>query len=410
METIVERCAGLDVHQATVVACLTIGTAGTKPTKQIRTFGTTLPELEELRDWLTANHCTLVAMESTGIYWVPVYAMLEDHFEIVVGNAQHIKNVPGRKTDVKDCEWISDLARHGLIAKSFVPPRAIRELRDLTRYRSKLVQATAAERNRLLKLLESANIKLSSVASDVFGVSGWAMLQALVEGSQTPAEMAQLAQRRMRRKLAELERALHGRLEAHHRFLLGVQMRRIEAMEADVAEVDRRLRQKLVPYSREMRLLRQIPGVDWVTAAIIIAEIGADMSVFANAAHLASWASMCPGSYESAGKRRGGKTRKGNVHLKTALVMAARAAGKTKGTYLGDKYRRFRARIGAARAGVAIGHKILIVAYRMLSDGTDYKDLGAGYLDQLNTHRTAGNLVRRLRQIGFDVQLTPKAA
>ena len=410
MEAIVERCAGLDVHQPTVVACLNIGAVGTRPSKQIRTFDTTLPDLEELRDWLTANGCTLVAMESTGIYWVPVHAVLEGHFELVVGNAQHIKNVPGRKTDVKDCEWISDLARHGLIAKSFVPPRPIRELRDLTRYRSKLVQATSAERNRLLKLLESANVKLASVASDVFGVSGWAMLQALVAGKQTPAEMAQLAQRRMRRKLAELERALQGRLEEHHRFLLGVQMGRIEAMEADVAELDRRLRQKLVPYSRQMRLLRQIPGVEWVTAATIIAEIGADMTVFANSAHLASWAAMCPGSYESAGKRRGGKTRKGNIHLKTALVMAAKAAGKTKATYLGDKYRRLRARIGAARAGVAIGHKILVIAYRMLTDGTDYKDLGPGYLDQLNTHRTAGNLLRRLRQMGYDVQLNPKAA
>jgi len=410
MEAIVERCAGLDVHQATVVACLNIGAVGTRPTKQIRTFGTTLSDLEALRDWLTANGCTLAAMESTGIYWVPVHAVLEGHVELVVGNAQHIKNVPGRKTDVKDCDWISDLARHGLIAKSFAPPRPIRELRDLTRYRSKLVQAASAERNRLLKLLESANVKLASVASDVFGVSGWAMLQALVEGKRTPAEMAQLAQRRMRRKLAELERALHGRLEEHHRFLLGVQMRRIEAMEADVAELDQRLRRKLVPYRRQMHLLRQIPGVDWVTAATIIAEIGADMTAFASSAHLASWASMCPGSYESAGKRRGGKTRKGNVHLKTALVMAAKAAGKTKGTYLGDKYRRLRARIGASRAGVAIGHKILVIAYRMLTDGADYQDLGPGYLDQLNTRRTAGNLLRRLREMGYHVQLTPKAA
>lgn len=410
MEAIVERCAGLDVHQATVVACVNIGTAGSKPTKQIRTFGTTLPDLEELRDWLHANGCTLVAMESTGIYWTPVHAVLENHFELVVGNAQHIKNVPGRKTDVKDCDWISELARHGLIAKSFVPPRPIRELRDLTRYRCKLVQATSAERNRLLKLLESANIKLSSVASDVFGVSGWAMLQALVEGQQTPAEMAQLARRRMRRKLAELERALHGRLEQHHRFLLDVQMRRIEALEADVAALDGRLQERLVPYSRQMRLLQQIPGVDRVIAATIIAEIGVDMTMFVNSAHLASWATMCPGSYESAGKQRGGKTRKGNVHLKTALVMAANAAGRTKGTYLGDKHRRLKVRLGGLRAGVAIGHKILVSAYRMLSDGSDYKELGAVYLDQLNTHRTAGNLVRRLRQLGYDVQLAPKAA
>jgi len=400
MEAIVERCAGLDVHQATVVACLKVGAAGAKPRKELRTFGTTLPELEELRDWLKTNGCTLVTMESTGVYWMPVYAVLEDHFEMVVGNAHHIKNVPGRKTDIRDCDWISELARHGLIAKSFVPPRPIRELRDLTRYRRKLVQSTASERNRLLKLLESANIKLSSVASDVFGVSGWAMLQALVEGTQSPAEMAQLARRRMRRKLPELERALQGRLEEHHRFLLGVQMRRIETMEADVAELDKRLREKLAPYSKPMRRLMQIPGVDWV-----IAEIGVDMSVFVNAAHLASWASLCPGNHESAGKQRSGKTRKGNVHLKTALVTAAVAASKAKGTYLADKYRRLKSRRGALRAAVAIGHKILVIAYRMLADDSDYQELGDGYLDQLNTRRNASNMVRRLRQMGYDVQI-----
>jgi transposase len=406
MEAIVERCAGLDVHQATVVACLNLGAAAAKPSKQVCTFGTTLPDLEDLRNWLKDNGCTLVAMESTGVYWKPVYAVLEGHFELVVGNARHIKNVPGRKTDVRDCDWISDLARHGLIAKSFVPPQPIRELRDLTRYRGKLVQAAAAERNRLLKLLEGANIKLSGVASDPFGVSGWTMLQALVEGNQSPAEMAQLARGRMRRKLHELERALHGRVAQHHRFLLGIQMRRIEAMEADVAELDRQLCEKLAPYSRQMRLLRQIPGVDWVVAATIIAEIGVDMSAFVNAAHLASWATMCPGNHESAGKQRGGKTRKGNVHLKTALVIAATAAGRTKGTYLADKYRRLKARRGALRAAVAIGHKILLLVYRMLADGSDYKDLGAGYLDQLNTHRSAGNMVRPLRQMGYDVQIS----
>lgn len=410
MEAIVERCAGLDVHQATVVACLNTGAASAKPSKQIRTFGATLPELEELRDWLTASGCTLVAMESTGVYWKPVYAVLEGHFELVVGNAQHIKNVPGRKTDVKDCDWISDLARHGLIAKSFVPPRPIRDLRDLTRYRRKLVQVGAAERNRLIKLLESANIKLSGVASDVFGVSGWAMLQALVEATQSPAEMAQLARGRMRRKLRELELALNGRLEEHHRFLLGVQMRRIEAAEADLAELDRRLREKLAPHSRQMRLLMRIPGVDWVIAATIIAEIGVDMSAFANAAHLASWTAICPGNHESAGRRRGGKTRKGNVHLKTALVIAATAAAKTRGTYLADKYRRLKGRRGAMRAAVAIGHKILVAAYHMLATGNDYKDLGGGYLDQLNTHRTAGNLLRRLQQMGYDVKINKVAA
>jgi transposase len=311
MDAIVERCAGLDVHQATVVACLNAGPPGTKPVKEVRTFGTTLPELEELRDWLKVNGCTLVAMESTGIYWRPVHAVLEGHFELVVGNAHHIKNVPGRKTDVKDCDWISDLARHGLIAQSFVPPRPIRDLRDLTRYRRKLVQAGAAERNRLIKLLESANIKLSGVIATCSGCRAGRCCRRWWRAST--AEMAQLARKRMRRKLPELERALNGRLEEHHRFLLGVQMRRIEAAEADLDELDRRLREKLARYSKQMRLLRQIPGVDWVIAATIIAEIGVDMSVFANAAHLASWTAICPGNHESAGKQRGGRTRKGNV-------------------------------------------------------------------------------------------------
>lgn len=409
MEAIVERCAGLDVHQATVVACLNIGAGTEKPRKEIRTFGTSLPELEQLRHWLAANGCTVAAMESTGVYWKPVYAVLEGHCDLVVANAQHVKNVPGRKTDVRDCEWISDLVRHGLIAKSFVPPQPIRELRDLTRYRRKLVQVASAERNRLLKLLESANIKLGGVISDVFGVSGWAMLEVLVEGRQSPAEMAQLAQRRMRRKLRELELALSGRLEEHHRFLLRVQMRRIEAAEADLEGLDARLREKLAPYSRQIRLLKQIPGVDWATAATVVAEIGVDMGAFASPAHLASWAGICPGNNESAGRRRHGKTRKGNMHLRTALVIAAIAAAKQRGSYLADKYRRLKGRRGALRAAVAIGHKILIAVYHVLKTGSDYHDLGGSYLDQFNVHRTAGSLTRRLRQLGYHVQITKAA-
>jgi transposase len=296
MEAIVECCAGLDVHQATVVACLNRGgVANKRSARQVRTFRTTRQGLGELRDWLSDCGCTLVAMESTGIYWRPVYAELEGHFELIVGNAQHIKNVPGRKTDVKDCEWISDLARHGLIAKSFVPPRPIRDLRDLTRYRRKLSQAQAAERNRLIKLLESANIKLSGVASDVFGVSGRAMLNALIEGEETPAEMAQHARGRMKRKRRELELALNGNFDEHHRFVLRLQFERIKAAEADLEVLDQRLREKLVPYAEMLDRLMKIPGVDWVIAATIIAEIGVDMSAFLSADHLASWTGLCDG-------------------------------------------------------------------------------------------------------------------
>jgi transposase len=264
MEAIVECCAGLDVHQASVVACVNRGPFNKRSLDEVRTFGTTRSALEEMRDWLAASGCKLVAMESTGIYWHPVYAVLEGHFDLIVGNAQHIKNVPGRKTDVKDCEWISDLGRHGLIARSFVPPRPIRDLRDLTRYRRKLSEAQAAERNRLIKLLESANIKLSGLISDVFGVSGQAMLLALIEGQETPAEMAQHARKRMRRKLDALAQALNGTIDEHHRFVLRMQFERIKAAEADLERIDARLREKLVPYEEPLQRLTQIPGVNWI--------------------------------------------------------------------------------------------------------------------------------------------------
>ncbi len=410
MEAIVDRCCGLDVHQKSVVACLITGAADSKPRTEVRRYGTTTRELEAMREWLVAGGCTQVAMESTGVYWKPVYAVLEGHFELVVGNAHRIKNVPGRKTDVKDSEWIGDLQRHGLIAKSFVPPAPIRELRDLTRYRRKLSEAGATERNRLLKLLETANIKLSGVASDVFGVSGRHMLQALIAGEASPAEMAQLARGRLRRKLSELELALEGCVKDHHRFLLAMQLHRIEAIEADLNALDARLGEVLTPYDTHMALLMQIPGVDWVIAATIIAEIGVDMSLFISAAHLVSWAGICPGNHESAGKRLSGKTRKGNVHLKTALVTAAIGAAKKRGSYLKNKYHRLSARRGKMRAAVAVAHKILIAIYRMLSTATDYKDLGPTYLDTLHQHRTAANLVRRLRDMGYEVTLQAQAA
>jgi transposase len=410
MEAIVECCAGLDVHQATVVACVISGPAGKKPKKETRTFGTMHHELMQLRDWLKQADCTLVAMESTGVYWKPVHAMLEDHFDIVVGNAQHIKNVPGRKTDVKDSEWICNLARHGLIARSFVPPRAIRDLRDLTRYRRKLVEAASAERNRLIKLLESAGIKLAGVASDVFGVSGRAMLHALIEGEQSPAEMAKLARGRMRNKLTELEHALRGDIDEHHRFILRLQFGRIKGAEADLAVLEQRIEEKLAPYEQVLRRLLDIPGVERTGAACIIAEIGVDMSQFHSASHLASWAGLCPGNHESAGRQRGGKTRKGNVFLKTALVTAAITAGKARGTYYAEKYRRLCARRGKLRAAVAVGHTILVAIYHMLTDGTFHRDPGAEFLDNLDRSRTSKQLVRRLNAMGFNVQLTTIAA
>ena len=410
MEAVVERCAGLDVHQGTVVVCVLLGAAGRKPRKEVRTFATATADLVALRDWLKALGVTHVGMESTGVYWKPVYAILEGHFELIVGNAHHIKAVPGRKTDVKDAEWIADLVRHGLVRASFVPPPAIRELRDLVRLRRSLSEGLTTERNRTLKLLETANIKLASVASEVFGVSGLAMLRALVGNAATPAQMADLARGKLRRKLAPLARALEGRLTEHHRFVLALHLRRMAAIEADLAALDARIEARMEPFRGQRALLRQIPGVDDRVAATIIAEIGVDMSVFGNAMRLASWAGVCPGNYESAGRRRRGTTRRGNVHLKTALVTAAIGASRRKGSYYKDKYHRLKARRGYLRAAVAIAHKILVAAYHMLASGAPFRDLGEAYLDQQARRRTTANLIRRLNTLGYDVMLQPRAS
>ena len=409
MEVIIERCCGLDVHQETVVACVLIGAPGERPRKQIRTFRTMTRDLEALRDWLQELGVTHVGMESTGVYWRPVYAVLEGCFELIVGNARHIRNVPGRKTDVKDAEWIADLVRHGLIAKSFVPPRPLRELRELLRYRRKLTESQSAERNRLQKLLETANIKLASIASDVFGVSGRAMLRALIAGEISPEAMADLARGQLRRKRDDLILALDGRVEEHHRFLLAMQLRRIEAIEADIAALDQRIGERLEPYSAAHALLMQIPGVDWVVAAVLIAEIGVDMSVFVSVYHLSAWAGVCPGNHESAGRQKSGRARKGNIHLRTILVSAAISASRVKGSYLKDKYHRLKARRGALRAALAIAHKILVAAYHMLAKNLPYRDLGEAYLDQISQTRTAANLKRRLERLGYNVTLEQKA-
>ena len=331
METLVERGCGMDVHQATVVACLLIVRKDGKVQKQVRTFGTTTRELLSMREWLLSQGCTHVGMESTGVYWKPVYAILEGAFQIVVANAQHVKKVPGRKTDVKDAEWIADLLCHGLLRQSFVPPKPIRELRDLTRYRRKLVESQSAERNRLLKVLETANIKLSSVATDVFGTSGRLMLRALIEGKTTPEEMAELAKRKLRSKIPQLGLALEGKVEDHHRFLLKLQLDRLERAEGDLAVLEKHIQEKLEPYAAQLALLDEIPGVDWTLAAVIIAELGVDMSVFQSVSQLASWAGVCPGNNESAGKRKSSRIPKGNVYLKTALVEAAHAAALRHG-------------------------------------------------------------------------------
>jgi len=410
MEAIIERCCGLDVHQGTVVACVLIGDTKRKVHKEVRTFSTFTRELLALRDWLAEQGVTHVGMESTGVYWKPVYVLLEDHFTLVVGNAQHIKNVPGRKTDVRDSQWLAQLVRHGLIRPSFVPPKPLRELRELLRYRRKLVESRTAERNRLLKLLETANIKLASVASDVFGVSGMAMLRALVEGDANVQTMAELAKGSLRKKRQELELALDGRVEEHHRFMLRMQLHRLEEVHRDIEQMDERIDDKLTPYQPQRARLMQIPGVSAIVAAVMIAEMGVDMSVFTSVQNLASWTGICPGNHESAGKHRSGRIRKGNVALKTALIEAAHAAARAKGTYFKDKFHRLKARRGVKRAAVAIGHKILISAYIMLSRDVHYADLGETYLDRRDRSRTVANLRRRIERLGFAVQIAPAEA
>jgi len=410
MEAIIERVGGVDVGQATVVATVLVGGAHERAKKETRTFRTVTPELLEMHEWFSAKGVTHVAMESTGIYWRPVYGLLEDTFEILLGNAQHIKNVPGRKTDVKDSEWLADLARHGLIAKSFVPPKPLRPLRDLLRYRRKLMESRTAERNRLLKLLETANVKLASVVSDVFGVSGRLMLHALIDGTATPAEMAALARGVLRKKVRDLEQALDGRVEEHHRFLLRLQLQRLDHADSDLAGLDARIDEALVPYQEQCQLLQKIPGVSRVVAAVVVAELGTDMTVFRSAQHAAAWAGVCPGNNESAGKQRRAGARKGNRHLRTALVEAAVSASHKKGSYLRDKFYRLRARRGTKRAAMAIAHKILIAAYHMLSTRSPYRDLGPTYLDGIEKRRTTRNLVRRLERLGYEVTLGPQAA
>ena len=408
MDALHERCAGLDVHQETVVCCLLVGTAGTRCRKEFRTFGTMTADLEASRDWLKACGVTHVAMESTGVFWKPVYAVLEGHVQIVVGNAQHIRNVPGRKTDIKDAEWIAQLLRHGLIRASFVPPPPFRELRELLRFRRAVVQDATRLRNRMIRRLEAAGIKLAAVASDVFGVSGRAMLRALIAGAQSPAAMADLAKRRMRSKLPALTRALDGRLSDSDRFLLDRDLAGLERLEAELAVLEDRIHERMAPFREHQRRLMAIPGVDAVAAATILAEVGIDMTVFGTAKRVAAWAGVCPGNRESAGKSKAAATRKGNPHLKAALFTAAAAAVRKKHSYYQAKYYRLKARQGAKRALMAIAHKILVAVFYMLNRNEAFRDLGGAYLDHLAAKRVTVRLVERLAALGYEVELRPR--
>jgi transposase len=399
----------VDVHKASVVACVIAPSAGGAPCKEVRPFGTMTADLLQLVDWLVEAGCTAVAMESTGSYWKPLYNLLEGVVEqVLVVNAAHIKQVPGRKTDVKDAEWIADLLRHGLLRASFIPDRPQRELRELTRYRTSLIRERTAEVNRLQKVLEGANIKLAAVASDLTGVSGRAMLAALLDGSTDAAAMAQLAQGKLRAKIPQLEQALVGQVGAHQRFMIAQQLVHIDTLDEIIARLSAEVAERVHPFVEEIVQLDGVTGVGQRTAEALVAEVGVDMTRFPSPNHLTAWAGLAPGNNESAGQRRSGKTRKGSPWLRAILIEAAHAAGRTKDTYLGALYRRLVARKGKKRAAVAVARHILVIVYHILRDHEAYHDLGAAYLDQRDRQAVERRLVRRLEALGYDVSLQPK--
>jgi transposase len=406
------RCAGLDVHLRTVVACRITPDGAGKPRREVKTYRTMAGDLVALADWLSAGDVTHVAMESTGVYWKPVFNLLEQRFHLLLVNAQHIKAVPGRKTDVRDCEWIADLLRHGLLKPSFVPDRAQRELRELTRYRAALTGERAAEVNRVQKTLEGANIKLGAVITNVVGVSGRAMLAAIVGGAtQEDAEaLARLARGSMKGKIPDLEAALAGRAGAHQRFLLARQLARVDELDAHLADMDAEVAARLAPHAGLLDRLDAIPGVGRRGAEVLLAEIGSDMGRFPTAGHLTAWAGLAPAARVSAGKRRPAGARKGDRFLRAVLVEAAMAAGRGKGTALGARFRRLAGRLGKKKAAVAVARQILVVAYHLVRDGTAYEERGADRVEGRAKERARDRLVRGLRGLGYQVTLTPLPA
>lgn len=409
MDVVHPRCAGLDVHKRTVVACRIVQAATGAPVKELRTFGTLTGELLTLGDWLAEAGVTIVAMESTGSYWKPVYNLLEDRFEQVVANAAHIKAVPGRKTDVRDAEWIADLLRHGLLRASFIPSRPERELRELTRYRTSLVRERSGEVNRIGKVLEGANVKLGSVVSGLDGVSGQAMLGALASGETSVSVIAHLADYRLRASREMLEAALEGSVGPHQRFMLRTQLRHLRELDRLIGDVSAEIEARLRPLAAQVELLTTIPGISRRTAEVVLAEVGHDMHRFGSAKALASWAGLCPGNHESAGRRHGGATRKGSPWLRAALVNSAAAVGRSH-TYLGAQYRRLVTRRGLMRAKVAVAHSLLLIIRAILVTGEPFRDLGTDYFDQRDREQVRRRLTRRLEALGYSVTLAANAA
>jgi transposase len=411
MQVVYPRACGLDVHQKTVVACVLLTHPDGTVERQLATFGTMTVDLLALHDWLERWAVTHIALESTGVYWRPVFNLLEgDGRTLILVNPQHMKAVPGRKTDLKDAEWLADLLRHGLLKASFIPPAPIRELRELTRYRKTLVQQRADEVNRVQKLLEGANLKLAAVATDVLGVSGRAMLTAILDGEADPTVLAELARGRLRAKLPALRQALDGRVKPHHRVLLGQLLAHIAFLEESITQLTEEIGRCLAPFEEAATVLATIPGIGAVAAAAIVAEIGVDMSRFPSAKHLASWAGVCPDTRESGGKRQSSRTGQGNVWLRGMLGEVAWSAARSKGTYLHAQYHRLARRRGKHKAVMAVAHTLLVMIYHVLKTGRPYDELGADYFDRLDAARLERHHVRRLEQLGFTVTLTPTAA
>lgn len=410
MQVLHPRCCGLDVHKKLIVACILLTAQDGSVQKQTRSFATSSAELWKLSDWLAEHSVSIVALESTGVYWKPVWNILEGEFELMLVNAQHLKNVPGKKTDVCDSEWIAQLLRHGLLRPSFVPPAFERDLRDLTRYRRRLVQEVAREKNRVEKVLESANVKLSSVISDLFGVSGRRMLEAMAKGEKDPKVLAALGDRGLAASPEKLAEALTGRMREHHRFMLKEHLEHIKHLEQAIERVSTEVASRLDSFRWMIEVLDSIPGINRRGAEDLLAEIGLTPQRFASAAHLASWAGMCPGNKQSGGKRLSGKTRKGSPWLRATLVTAAHAAAKTKGSVLKAQYERIKGRRGAKKAAVAVGHTILEIAYHLLTRAEYYQERGYDWADERARSNRQRALVRRLESLGYEVTLTPKAA
>jgi transposase len=402
VEVLHPRCCGVDVHKTSITACLRLQD-GRRITATVRQFGTTTAELLQLHTWLTEAGCTHVAMESTSVYWKPIFNVLEGTFEVVLANAHHIKAVPGRKTDVKDCEWLADLLAHGLIRPSFIPPVAVRELRDLTRHRKSVIRDRVKTANRIHKLLESANVKLGNVVTDILGVSGRAMLTAMAAGEGDPVALARLAKGALVPKISRIAETLRGTFTDHHRFLLQQMLTQLDQYSALISTCDARIAKVSAPFARQIEHVQSIIGVGRRSAEVIVSEIGVDMTHFESAGHLASWARICPGMRESAGKRRTAGTGTGNNWLRTTLLESAWAASHSRKSYLGAQYRRISRRRGPKRAAIAVAHSILVIAFHLLRNDVDFKDLGADYFDRLNTVKLKRYHLRRLADLGCDV-------